>query len=385
MSEWAHSMGRDNRLRIQAWSYSLALHVMIVVLAMVFSARLTLTRQDEPFRWNVAMVEPVSTHDSAQPSPPVDVPATPTHSKPSAQSMTASKPVVQQKTKPMPVERHVETISPPVRQQVEAAPQETILERIERPVQTVEPSQPMERPAETRPSVEAPPLVAAHSTTAPAIIERPTPAAESTPAPIERAVETAHIIQPTEQTAQPAEPVHQPAPSIEKAVPMVTERETAAPVEQSAQLVQRQPADTAPVTQQPEAASTASRPADPSMTDRPAVQEERTVVAKADPAATPSPRPDYGWVRDALRRRIVEMKQYPAQARLNHLEGKVILRAVIRADGHLGDLSVKESSGHRVLDDAAMEVIRRICPVPLKHVLGKPEIVVMIPIDYRLE
>ena len=109
------------------------------------------------------------------------------------------------------------------------------------------------------------------------------------------------------------------------------------------------------------------------------------MVAKAAPTTTPSPRADYGWVRDALWRRIVEMKHYPSQARLNHLEGKVILRAVIKSDGQLADLMVKESSGHRILDEAAMEVIRRICPVPLKHALGKPEIVVMIPIDYRLE
>ena len=109
------------------------------------------------------------------------------------------------------------------------------------------------------------------------------------------------------------------------------------------------------------------------------------VVAKAAPTTTPSPRADYGWVRDALWRRIVEMKHYPSQARLNHLEGKVILRAVIKSDGHLGDLTIKESSGHRLLDEAAMEVIRRICPVPLKHALGRPEVVVMIPIDYRLE
>lgn len=81
----------------------------------------------------------------------------------------------------------------------------------------------------------------------------------------------------------------------------------------------------------------------------------------------------------------MELKHYPAQARLNHWEGKVVLRAVIRSDGHLVDLIVKQTSGYRVLDEAAMEVVRRICPIPLKYELGRSEIIVMIPIDYKLD
>jgi protein TonB len=61
------------------------------------------------------------------------------------------------------------------------------------------------------------------------------------------------------------------------------------------------------------------------------------------------------------------------------------VRAVIRADGHIGDLSVKKSSGHAVLDEAAMDVIRRISPVPMNYDLGRPELVVNIPINYRLD
>jgi protein TonB len=375
MSEWVHSIGWDDRLRIQAWLYSLAVHTLVIGLMMVLGTRITLPPQEDPFRWNVAMIEPVTSQESAAPASPVEAPSTPTQQAP------PPKPVVQQTTKPTPVERRVETTIQPIVQHVETKPQE---QRIERNVQTVEAVQPMERTPEVRPSaVETPPIVAPQAETAPAVIERPTQVAESSPAPTERIVEAPHA-QSTEEAVQHAEVTHQPAPVVERASPIVTERATSQPVEQAASAVVQQPLDTAPVHHH-EAPSAVSRSAESSTTDKPAAQEERTVVAKVAPTTTPSPRADYGWVRDALWRRIVEMKHYPAQARLNHLEGKVILRAVIRSDGHLGDLSIKESSGHRLLDEAAMDVIRRICPVPMKQALGRPEVVVMIPIDYRLE
>lgn len=375
MSEWVHSVGWDGRLRIQAWLYSLAVHTLVIGLMAALGTHITLPPQEDPFRWNVAMIEPVTSQESAAPAPPVEAPSKPAQQTPPPQQ------VAHQTTKPMSVERRVETTIQPVVQQVETKPQE---QRIERSVQTVEAVQPMERTPEVRPSaVEAPSMVAPQSETAPSIVERPTQAGESSPVPTERIIEAPHM-QPTGESVQRAEVTHQSAPAVEKASPVVAERATSQPIEQASPVVE-QPIDTAPLVHNHETPSDSSRSAEHATTENQVVHEERTVVAKAAPATTPTPRADYGWVRDALRRRIMEMKQYPAQARLNHLEGKVILRAVIRADGHLADLAVKESSGHRVLDDAAMEVIRRICPVPMKHVLGKPEIVVMIPIDYRLD
>jgi protein TonB len=374
MSEWVHNVGWDDRLRIQAWLYSLAAHTLVIGLMIVLGTRITLPPQEDPFRWNVAMIEPVTFQESAAPAPPVEAPSKQTQQAP------PSKPVVQQTTKPTPVERRVETTIQPVVQQVETKPQE---QHIERHVETVETVQPMERTPEVRPSaVKTPPIVAPQAETAPAIIERPTQVAESGPAPTQRSVE-APPVQPIGEAVQRAEVTHQPAPVVEKASPVVAEQAPSQPVEQAASPVVQQPVDAAPVVHNHEPPSNSSH--ENARNQNHVVQEERTVVAKAAPTTTPTPRADYGWVRDALWRRIVEMKHYPAQARLNHLEGKVILRAVIRSDGHLGDLSVKESSGHRLLDEAAMDVIRRICPVPMKHALGRPEVVVMIPIDYRLE
>jgi protein TonB len=65
-------------------------------------------------------------------------------------------------------------------------------------------------------------------------------------------------------------------------------------------------------------------------------------------------------------------------------EGKVILKAVIRSDGHLADVSIQRSSGHELLDAAAIEAVKLACPLHMKHTLDKPQIVVSLPIVYSL-
>jgi periplasmic protein TonB len=94
---------------------------------------------------------------------------------------------------------------------------------------------------------------------------------------------------------------------------------------------------------------------------------------------------DYGWLRDLLWKRIEDLKRYPTLARTNHWEGKVIVQAVIKADGTVGALSVAESSGHALLDEEAMVVMRKASPLRLTHQLEKAQITILVPISYRLE
>ena len=94
---------------------------------------------------------------------------------------------------------------------------------------------------------------------------------------------------------------------------------------------------------------------------------------------------DYGWLRDLLWKRIEELKRYPTLARTNHWEGKVVVQAVIKADGTVGALSVAESSGHALLDEEALVVMRRASPLRLTHQLEKSQITILVPISYRLE
>ena len=103
-------------------------------------------------------------------------------------------------------------------------------------------------------------------------------------------------------------------------------------------------------------------------------------------AASPSSavKVDHGWLAELLRRRLAEIKRYPSSARLNGDEGKVVLRAVIRADGHLSEVKVHRSSGHEALDKAALESIRLVCPLHMHQPLSTSEVAVYIPIVYSL-
>ena len=97
MSEWVHSVGWDGRLRIQAWLYSLAVHTLVIGLMAALGTHITLPPQEDPFRWNVAMIEPVTSQESAAPAPPVEAPSKP------AQQTPPPKPVSQQTTKTISV------------------------------------------------------------------------------------------------------------------------------------------------------------------------------------------------------------------------------------------------------------------------------------------
>ncbi len=97
-----------------------------------------------------------------------------------------------------------------------------------------------------------------------------------------------------------------------------------------------------------------------------------------------APASDHRWLAESLWRRVAELKRYPNSARMNGQEGKVILKAVIRSDGHLVDVSVQKSFGYHVLDEAAIEAVKLACPLHMKHAIGKPQIVVSLPIVYSL-
>lgn len=154
----------------------------------------------------------------------------------------------------------------------------------------------------------------------------------------------------------------------------VVETKTSEPV---AVAASPEPVESQPI--HPEPAVIASAPA---LSSEVPISQEKTV----DVVATPGPeaKTDNRWLAESLWRRVAELKRYPNSARMNGQEGKVILKAVIRSDGQLADVFVHKSSGYSVLDDAAIEAVKRACPLDMKHTLGKPQIVVSLPIVYSL-
>lgn len=56
---------------------------------------------------------------------------------------------------------------------------------------------------------------------------------------------------------------------------------------------------------------------------------------------------------------------YPQAARTQKLYGKLQLTVSIKADGHIESIRVQQSSGHRLLDDAARRIVQMAAPFPV--------------------
>ena len=109
-------------------------------------------------------------------------------------------------------------------------------------------------------------------------------------------------------------------------------------------------------------------------------------MAAISPTLSTAPtKRDYGWLSEAILRRVEELKRYPASARADRAEGKVVVKAVINEDGSIGEIEVFQSSGHPGLDKAAMDTMKQAAPFHLPHPLGQPRMTIKIPMSYRLD
>ena len=324
----------EHSFSIPAWGVSLALHGAVVWLAVLFTAQVKPVLVEEIFKWDVAFVEPVKSDSTSEPmAQPASAPA--------------------------------EQVSPPLqaprvaaRRSVEPPP-DTVMQRVA-PQQTVRMVHP-----------EAPP-----------------------PNPVEQREEPVPLVKPVQET--PAEPVEQiveaPKPQPEPATSL-READPVPPADpvighaQPTEAVESRPMETPAKPSGPEPLIS-SAPAEPSpaLSSPPdsAPQEAPMQMQTAKAAPRTDLKVDHSWVGESLRRRVAELQRYPSSARLNGQEGKVILKAVIRSDGHLAEITVQKSSGHQILDAAAIELVKLACPLHMKHAINAPKVVLNVPIVYVL-
>ena len=226
---------------------------------------------------------------------------------------------------------------------------------------------------------------------------RPSPA-EPTPTvaqPIEPQLVTKSVQQVTprevRQEVSPAVPTPvQATPAVDRPVQAVETLRQIVPLETTEPALT---SEAPPAVREAEAQATPAvsaeavpdSPPGPTVVSSPVVEETRTAVREFPARPMTAMKADYGWLAEALWSRVEQLKRYPHLARMNRWEGRVVLRVVIQEDGHLLDLAVSESSGHSVLDQDALEVLKLASPLTLKHPLGKPQVVVQVPISYRLE
>lgn len=88
-------------------------------------------------------------------------------------------------------------------------------------------------------------------------------------------------------------------------------------------------------------------------------------LASANQAAAPA------TIQQLLKQLAADLQQrvhYPAQALADNAQGEVIVSAVLQPSGQLTDLRIAQSSGHVLLDQAALQALQSLNPIamPLK-------------------
>lgn len=230
------------------------------------------------------------------------------------------------------------------------------------------------------------PHPARHTTPAAAAPEAAAVASTSgDPFPIERSTPNERRTETLDSRNEPDRPSSRPSETIEQA-------ETATATNSAPESIAKNVHDHAepsPQHQESTSSPTDQAPMVDSQTGSsgsPTASSEET-VAFNHPAITQSVsgRSRYAWLMELLRRRIMSLQSYPNQARMQGWEGVVVVKTTIDKDGNLIDAVVTKSSGYSALDEDAVRLMHRVCPVHLPQDLGKSKIAVLTPIRYRLD
>ena len=106
----------------------------------------------------------------------------------------------------------------------------------------------------------------------------------------------------------------------------------------------------------------------------------------ARPAApTVAALPSDGITQTAAPRGGYQVKpSYPTSARRAGIQGTTLLGVFVAADGHVGDVVVKQSAGHPDLDAAAADAVRRWRFEPARRGSEPVAMWVLLPVQFRL-
>ena len=117
---------------------------------------------------------------------------------------------------------------------------------------------------------------------------------------------------------------------------------------------------------------------------------QSTTMVKTEPPSTNFSSLDLGELHRGFHgkiwQRVAKAKYYPRMARKRGFEGKPIVAFTLGKKGDLIDLKIIEASIYDLLNEAALETIRRGIPYPpIPEPLGKNSISFNLPISYVLE
>lgn len=225
------------------------------------------------------------------------------------------------------------------------------------------------------------------ASSAPSTTSVPSPSVQQTAPPISERTVTPVVTEPPPPTPpQPTTPSQSAAHTTQPAEPL--RHEAVAPLVAEAPSIVK-PTETPMAVSAESGAQTAPSSAPSAILGQTAQSDQApapTQMAAISSAQSETPpMRDYGWLSEAILRRVEVMKRYPPSARMDRAEGKVIVKAVINENGSIGEVEIFQSSGHPGLDKAAVETMWQAAPFHLPRPLGQPRMTIKIPMSYRLD
>ena len=201
------------------------------------------------------------------------------------------------------------------------------------------------------------------------------------------------VAQPEPPQAQEEIPVIQskapepdPEPDPPPPKPKIVER----PPPPKPKPPEKKPEPPKPMPEPPQVAAMPTPEAQPQPQYRPAPPAP---VVAALPAAMPMPAapsmaPDPSIEANYLGLLLATLekhKEYPRRAQQRRQQGTVQLRFLLNRDGSVSTFNVQRSSGHRLLDEAVVEMIQRAVPLPpIPPALGKSSMDIVLPVNFTM-
>jgi protein TonB len=109
------------------------------------------------------------------------------------------------------------------------------------------------------------------------------------------------------------------------------------------------------------------------------------LLALAAPGESRSSVPaEYGPYLARFRQRIQDALVYPLAARRQGLSGSVELEVLVEPSGQIRSVRLLSSSSHAVLDEAALDTVRALPPLPLPEYLPRRPLKIRLPVVFHL-
>jgi len=108
--------------------------------------------------------------------------------------------------------------------------------------------------------------------------------------------------------------------------------------------------------------------------------------SRADLSPPPDPDAILARYQRAVRRKVERKKHYPSDSQRAGETGVVKVRFVIESSGNIGSVRVVNSSGHSLLDRAAVEAVQRAAPFPpIPSELDRSSLTLVLPVSFHLK